>query len=188
MWPHPQTMKKLTRASSARTQSSFQMGTATTEIVCKGRVLILRVYTHHFYTSSEEKRQSPPAKKAKKGSGAAQAKQSSAKGSRQKKSLSLLPAMPLDVLFEVKKVLSVAASHAHHLSNSSGFLASHSQGHHPPFPNKSSFPGYSHDEKCHLRVEGCKGAIRCARVPLEYERATVGRPSIWEPLSGSQKI
>ena len=40
----------------------------------------------------------PPAKKTKKSS----AGQSSAKSSRQKKSLSLLPAMPLDVLFEVK--------------------------------------------------------------------------------------
>ena len=50
-----------------------------------------------------EKGKAPPAKKAKKGSGAARAKQSSAKGSRQKKSLSMLPAMPLDVLFEVKR-------------------------------------------------------------------------------------
>ena len=46
----------------------------------------------------------PPAKRAKNGSGATDAKQSSAKGSSQKKSLRLLPAMPLDVLFEVKKI------------------------------------------------------------------------------------
>lgn len=93
-----------------------------------------------------------------------------AKGSKWKKRLSLLPAMPLDVLFEVQKK---TFYHAHCLSNSSNFLASQSQGHHPPVPNKSNFPGYSHDENCHHRLEGCKGAIRGAGVPLEYEQATV---------------
>jgi len=80
------------------------MRTATTEIVCEGRVLIRRVGTHNFFTlQARKKGKAPPAKRAKKGSGSAQAKQSSAKGSRQKKSLSMLPTMPLDVLFEVKK-------------------------------------------------------------------------------------
>ena len=44
----------------------------------------------------EARKKGPPVKRAKKGSGAAHAK-----GSKQNKSLSLLLAMPLDVLFEV---------------------------------------------------------------------------------------
>ena len=149
------------------------MRTATTEIVCEGGVLILGVLLTNFALQARKRGKAPPAKRAKKGSGAVRAKQSSTKGSRQKRSLSMLPAMPLDVLFEVKKKFyQWLPTHSHRLSNSSGFLAPHSQGHHPPFPNKSSFPGYSHDEKCHLRVEGCKGATRGARVPLEYKRAT----------------
>ena len=108
-----------------------------------------------------------------------------AKGSKRKKRLSLLPTMPLDVLFEVQKK---TFYHAHCLSNSSNFLASQSQGHHPPVPNKSNFPGYSHDENCHHRLEGCKGAIRGAGVPLEYEQATVGCSFVRELLSGSQNI
>jgi hypothetical protein len=96
--------------------------------------------------------------------------------------------MPLDVLFEVKeKFYQWLPAYAHRRSTSSGFLASYSQGHHPPFQNKSNFPGYSDDEKCDLRLEGGKGAIGGARVPLKYERATVGGPSVREPLSGSQK-
>lgn len=55
----------------------------------------------YSYTLSEEKGKGPPVKKAKTGS----AKQFSVKSFRQTKSLSLLPAMPLDVLFEVKKLL-----------------------------------------------------------------------------------
>lgn len=50
------------------------------------------------YDNGRKTAKPPPAKKAKKES----AKQASAKSSRQKKCLSLLPAMPLDVLFEVK--------------------------------------------------------------------------------------
>ena len=85
------------------------MRTATTEIVCEGRVLILEVLLTNFALQVRKKGKGPPAKKAKKGSGPVRAKQSSTKGSRQKKSLSMLPAMPLDVLFEVKKkVLSAA--------------------------------------------------------------------------------
>ena len=81
------------------------------ENVRERRVFILwSIYTHDF--KARKKGKGPPAKRAKKDSGAATAKQSSAKGSRQKKSLSLLPAMPLDVLFEVKKI--VLPSHAHH--------------------------------------------------------------------------
>jgi hypothetical protein len=71
-----------------------------------------------FTLQATKKDKGPPAKKAKNGSGAAHAKQSSAKGSKQKKSLSLLPAMPLDVLFEVKKtVLLLLPAHAHRYSN-----------------------------------------------------------------------
>ena len=88
-----------------------------------------------------------------------------ATGSRRKKRPSLLPAMPLDVLFEVQKK---SFYHTHRLSNS------------------SNFPGYSHDEKCHHRLEGCKGVIRGAGVPLEYEQATVGCSFVRELLSGLQ--
>ena len=67
-----------------------------------------------FTFQARKKGKGPPAKRAKKGSDAAPAKQSSAKGSKQKKSLSLLPTMPLDVLFEVKKrVLAALRPHAH---------------------------------------------------------------------------
>jgi hypothetical protein len=55
-----------------------------------------------FMLQARKKGKGPPAKRAKKGPGV---KQSSAKGSRQKKSLSMLPAMPLDVLFEVKSIV-----------------------------------------------------------------------------------
>jgi hypothetical protein len=69
-----------------------------------------------FTLQATKKNKGPPAKRAKKGSGAAHAKQSSAKGSKQK-NLSLLPAMPLDVLFEVKKiVLLLLPAHAHRYS------------------------------------------------------------------------
>jgi len=54
--------------------------------------------THVPFPQAKKKGKAPPAKKAKKGS----AKRSSAKNARQTKSLSLLPAMPMDVLFEVK--------------------------------------------------------------------------------------
>ncbi|KIM37065.1 hypothetical protein M413DRAFT_448779 [Hebeloma cylindrosporum] len=57
------------------------------------------------YADSKKKGKPPPAKRAKKSSAAA-AKQSSVKSSRKKRSLSLLPAMPLDVLFEVFSLLS----------------------------------------------------------------------------------
>ena len=97
--------------------------------------------------------------------------------------------MPLDLLFEVKKLFYQSLpAYAHRLLNSSGFFASHAQGHHPSFPNESNFPGYSHYEKCDIRLEGCKGAIRGTRVPFKYERTAVGRPFVREPLSGSQKI
>jgi hypothetical protein len=80
----------------------FQTRTATTE-VCEGRDFVLRrVYIHHYYTSGRKKGKAPPAKKAKKGS----AQQSLAESSSQTKGLSMLLAMPLDVLFEVKKKLS----------------------------------------------------------------------------------
>jgi hypothetical protein len=70
-----------------------------------------------FTLQARKKGKGPPAKKAKKGSGAAHAKQSSAKGSKQKTSLSLLPAMPLDVLFEVNLLLLlVPPAHAHRYS------------------------------------------------------------------------
>ena len=52
------------------------------------------IFTTFTFQASKK---APPAKRAKKDSGA-----SDAKGSRQKKkSLSLLPTMPLDLLFEV---------------------------------------------------------------------------------------
>ena len=67
-----------------------------------------------FTLQARKKGKCPPAKRVKKKSGAAHAKQSSSKRSRQKKSLSLLPAMPLDVLFEViKKVLFVLPAHTY---------------------------------------------------------------------------
>jgi len=52
-----------------------------------------------FSFQVRKKGEVPPAKKTKTGSGAVLVKQSSAKGSRQRKSLI---GMPLDVLFEVK--------------------------------------------------------------------------------------
>ena len=61
----------------------------------------------------------------KKGSGAEHAKPNLCEGLRAEKSLSLLPAMPLDVLFEVKTVLLVLPAHTHRWSTSWGFLASH---------------------------------------------------------------
>jgi hypothetical protein len=66
-----------------------------------------------FTLQATKKGEGPPAKRAKKDS---DAKQSSTKGSKQKKSLSLLPTMPLDVLFEVKNVLLVLPAHAHRYS------------------------------------------------------------------------
>src|SRR5437879_4461644 len=57
------------------------------------------IYIHIFWLQARRKGVPPPAKKAKKDSGSVHAKES---GSRPKKSLSLLPAMPLDILFEVK--------------------------------------------------------------------------------------
>ena len=85
----------VTRASSAKPQSSLQMKTATTGIVRDLPFFDAFILT----TLTLQARKRPPAKKAKKGS----AGQSSAKSSRHTKSLSLLPAMPLDILFEVKK-------------------------------------------------------------------------------------
>jgi hypothetical protein len=67
----------------------------------------------NFTLQVRKRGKGPPSKRAKKGSGTTHAKQSSAMGTRQKKSLSLLPAMPLDVLFEVKTIfLSVLPAHA----------------------------------------------------------------------------
>jgi len=71
------------------------MKTATTGIVRD--LPFFNAFILTTFTLQARKR--PPAKKANKGS----AGQSSTKSSGQKKSLSLLPAMPLDVLFEVKK-------------------------------------------------------------------------------------
>jgi len=85
----------VTRASSAKRQSSFQARTATTGFVRKFPFFNAFILT----TFKLQAREKPPVKKSKRSS----AGQSSAKSSRQKKSLSLLPAMPLDVLFEVKK-------------------------------------------------------------------------------------
>jgi len=56
---------------------------------------------------ARKKGEPSPAKKAKKSS----AKQSSATGSRKKKSLSLLPAMPLDILFEVRTMDLIVSTH-----------------------------------------------------------------------------
>ena len=114
-----------------------------------------------------------PAKKAKKGS----ATQSLAESSSQTKGLSMFPAMPLDILFEVttKRVL---GSHAYRCWNLLDLLESYSQRPHQPVQNKQNVAGFSHDEKCHLCLEGGKGVFRGPRVPLEHERATLGRPSV----------
>ena len=83
----------------------LQMRAATMKNVRERHVFILWgiILTTFFTLQARKKGKGPPAKRAKKGSGATPAKQSSTKGSRQKKSLSLLPTMPLDVLFEVEK-------------------------------------------------------------------------------------
>ena len=86
--------------------------------------------------------------------------------------------------FRGKEIALAVATHPHHWFNLSGFLASLSQRYHPSFPNKSNFPRYPHDKKCDLCLEGCKRAIRGARVPHECERATVDCPSVGEQLSG----
>jgi hypothetical protein len=72
----------------------------------------------------------PPAKKAKKCS----AKKSLAEGSSQTKGLGILPAIPLDVLFEVKKngFSHYPGAHAHKRWNSLDPLESHSQRLHQP--------------------------------------------------------
>ena len=66
------------------------------------------ILTASFILQARKKTKGPPGKRAKKGYG--DAKQSFAKCSRQKKSLSLLPAMPLDVLFEVNYFIGVTCT------------------------------------------------------------------------------
>ena len=65
---------------------------------------LTRLYSQRFLQAMKQGNP-PPAKKARKSPGAT-VKQSPAKSSRQKKSLSMLLALPLDVLFEVETLFS----------------------------------------------------------------------------------
>jgi hypothetical protein len=158
------------------------------EVVREGRVFIFwGIYTNNFFASSKEHGQRTSSEEGEKRFGCGTIL---SEGLQTEKESQPAPSHASRCPFWGKKhcFTVVFHSHAHHWSTSSDFLASHSQGHHPPFPNKSNFPGYSDDEKCNFRMEGCKGTMWGARVPPEYERVTVGCPSFWETLSGLRKI
>jgi hypothetical protein len=123
--PHSQTiwMMRPTRASSARTRNGFQMRTATTEIVCEGRVLILGVSTHKFCTSSEEKRQSPSSKEGEKRVWGGASEAVLYERLQTEKESQHAPSHASGRPFEVKKkkFYQWLPTHAHRLSNSSVF-------------------------------------------------------------------
>ena len=124
------------------------------------------------------KGKAPPAKRAKKGS----VKQSSANDSSQTKDLSMLIAMPLDILLEVKNPTSQISwmpTLTHDRCwNSLDLLKPRSPQPHQPVQNKPNVAGYSHDKECHLCLEGGKAAHRGTGVPLEHERTPLGCPSL----------
>ena len=160
------------------------------EIVCEGRVFILWVvYTHNFHTSSEEKGQTSSSEEGEKKfwCGACQAIVFEEVQTEKESQPAPSHASRCPFRGNKKSFIRITRSHLP-LIDPWGFLASRSQGHHPPFSNKSNISGYSVDEKCKLCMEGCKGAVWGARVPPYYERATMGCPFVREPLSGSQKI